>query len=195
MGYYNPVYSYGVEKFTVDAARVGVDGLIIVDLPPEEDAELREPAAKAGLDIIRLVTPTTDDKRLDVVLKDAGGFIYVVAIAGVTGTASASAANLKPLLDRLRKRTSLPVAVGFGDATRPPTPQAMAEHADAVVVGSAIVRHDWCAAKTGIKINYQVKSKRIVKSPCTAESWLFLDMTAPMRDKAASINSRGRVRV
>ena len=139
MGYYNPVYSYGVEKFAQDAAKAGVDGLIIVDLPPEEDAELREPAAKAGLDIIRLVTPTTDDKRLDVVLKDASGFIYVVAIAGFTGTASASAANMKPLLDRLRKRTSLPVAVGFGINT-PADAKAMAAHADAVVVGSAIVR-------------------------------------------------------
>ena len=139
MGYYNPVYSYGVEKFTQDAAKAGVDGLIIVDLPPEEDSELREPAAKAGLDIIRLVTPTTDDKRLDVVLKDASGFIYVVAIAGVTGTASASAANLKPALDRLRKRTSLPIAVGFG-INSPADAKAMAEHADAVVVGSAIVR-------------------------------------------------------
>jgi len=139
MGYYNPVYSYGVEKFTRDAAAAGVDGLIIVDLPPEEDGELLGPAKAAGLDIIRLVTPTTDEKRLEVILDGAGGFIYVVAIAGVTGTVSASADALAPLLARIRKRTDLPVAVGFGINT-PADAKAMAAHADAVVVGSSIVR-------------------------------------------------------
>jgi len=162
MGYYNPIYSYGVEKFAKDAAAAGVDGLIIVDLPPEEDAELREPAQKAGLDIIRLVTPTTDDKRLDVILDGAGGFIYVVAIAGVTGTVSANADALKPLLERLRKRTKLPVAVGFGINT-PADARAMAAHADAVVVGSAIVRTIG-ALQNGDKDKLSLQVKDLSKS-------------------------------
>lgn len=162
MGYYNPIYSYGVEKFAKDAATAGADGLIIVDLPPEEDAELREPAQKAGLDIIRLVTPTTDDKRLEVILDGAGGFIYVVAIAGVTGTASANADALKPLLERLRKRTKLPVAVGFGINT-PADARAMAVHADAVVVGSAIVRTIG-ALQNGDKDKLSLQIKDLSKS-------------------------------
>ena len=157
MGYYNPIYSYGVEKFARDAAAAGADGLIIVDLPPEEDGELLGPAKAAGLDIIRLVAPTTDDRRLDIILNDASGFIYVVAIAGITGTASASADALKPLLERIRKRTVLPVAVGFGINT-PADAKAMAAHADAVVVGSAIVR-TIAALRNGDKdkLSHQIK--------------------------------------
>lgn len=148
MGYYNPVYSYGLEKFAGDAAAVGADGLIIVDLPPEEDAELRLPAQKAGLHIIRLTTPTTDDKRLPTVLSNSGGFLYYVSITGITGAASANEQKVREALTRFKKHTNLPLAVGFGikDAA---SAGAMARIADAVVVGSAIVQKiaDLTAAK------------------------------------------------
>jgi tryptophan synthase alpha chain len=138
MGYYNPVYIYGVEKFLRDAKEAGVDGLIIVDLPPEEDAELCEPALRQGLNFIRLVTPTTDAKRLPVVLKNASGFLYYVSIAGITGTKAVSADPVRAAVEELRKHTKLPVAVGFG-ITTPDQARAIAQVADAVVVGSAIV--------------------------------------------------------
>lgn len=139
MGYYNPVYSYGPEKFVAEAAQSGADGLILVDLPPEEDAELRVPAQKAGLHVIRLATPTTDDKRLPVVLGNSGGFIYYVSITGITGAATANEQKVREAVSRIKKHTQLPVAVGFGikDAAGA---SAMAAVADAVVVGSAIVQ-------------------------------------------------------
>lgn len=138
MGYYNPIYSYGVDTFLRDALDAGVDGLIVVDLPPEEDAELCLPAVKAGMRFIRLATPTTDDKRLPAVLAHASGFLYYVAVAGITGTASADAADLQDAIARIRRRTKLPIAVGFG-VKEPNQAADIAQFADGVVVGSAIV--------------------------------------------------------
>jgi tryptophan synthase alpha chain len=139
MGYYNPIYCYGSEKFAKDAAAAGADGLIVVDLPPEEDEELRLPAQQAGLHMIRLATPTTDEKRLPAVLKDSGGFLYYVSITGITGAARADEDRVKQAIDRIRKSAKLPLAVGFGikDAA---SAASMARLADAVVVGSAIVQ-------------------------------------------------------
>lgn len=138
MGYYNPIYNYGADRFVADALAAGVDGLIVVDLPPEEDAELCLPAVKAGLRFIRLATPTTDDKRLPRVLANSSGFIYYVSVAGVTGTRSSVAATVEAALARLRRHTDLPVAVGFGIRT-PEQAAEIAAFADAVVVGSGIV--------------------------------------------------------
>ena len=137
MGYYNPIHAYGVETFAKDAAQAGVDGLIVVDLPPEEDAVLR-PAKKAGLDIVRLATPTTDKARLKTVLDGAGGFLYYVSIAGITGTKSFSETGVKNAIARLKRATALPCAVGFGIKT-PEQAAAIAGFADAAVIGSAIV--------------------------------------------------------
>lgn len=139
MGYYNPIYAYGVETFLKDAGAAGVDGLIVVDLPPEEDAELCLPAREAGLNFIRLATPTTDEHRLPAVLANTSGFLYYVAIAGITGTGSADTANLKTELTRLRQSTDLPIAVGFGIRT-PENAAEIGAFADAVVVGSALVQ-------------------------------------------------------
>jgi tryptophan synthase alpha chain len=138
MGYYNPIYSYGVDAFLKDALAAGVDGLIIVDLPPEEDAELCLPALKAGLSFIRLATPTTDDQRLPTVLKNTSGFVYYVSILGITGTKSASDADIARAVTRLKRHTDLPVAVGFGIRNADQA-RAVAGQADAAVVGSAIV--------------------------------------------------------
>ena len=138
MGYYNPVHAYGTAKFIRDAAGAGADGLIIVDLPPEEDDVLRAPAKAQGIDLIRLVTPTTDDARLAIVLNGASGFLYYVSITGVTGTKSFETDKVKAALERIKKATDLPVAVGFGVRT-PEQAAAIAGFADAVVVGSAIV--------------------------------------------------------
>ncbi len=138
MGYYNPIYSYGVDRFLADAVKAGVDGLIIVDLPPEEDAELCIPAVRAGLRFIRLATPTTDDKRLPQVLANSGGFLYYVSIAGITGTASSSSSTVEEAVKRLKQKTNLPIAVGFGIRT-PADVAAIAQVADGVVVGSSIV--------------------------------------------------------
>ncbi len=138
MGYYNPIYVYGVETFLADAKAAGVDGLIVVDLPPEEDSELCEPARRVGLNFIRLVTPTTDAQRLPAVLKSASGFLYYVSIAGITGTRSASIEPVKVAVAALRRATDLPVAIGFGVAT-PDQARQFAALADGVVVGSAIV--------------------------------------------------------
>ena len=138
MGYYNPIYHYGVAKFLADAKAAGVDGLIVVDLPPEHDEELCLPAKQAGLDFIRLATPTTDDKRLPQVLKNTQGFLYYVAVAGVTGTKSAAGDVITAAVARLKKHTDLPVAVGFGIRT-PAQAAAVAKVADAAVVGSALV--------------------------------------------------------
>ncbi|MBV8888974.1 MAG: tryptophan synthase subunit alpha [Alphaproteobacteria bacterium] len=139
MGYYNPIYRYGAEAFARDAVAAGVDGVIIVDLPPEEDAELAGPARDAGLDIVRLATPTSDENRLPRILEGAGGFVYYVAIAGITGTRSADAASVRAALGRVRRFTELPVAVGFGIRT-PEQAAEVAAIADAAVVGSALVQ-------------------------------------------------------
>jgi tryptophan synthase alpha chain len=138
MGYYNPIYIYGVDKFLVDAKSAGVDGLIIVDLPPEEDSELCVPALKAGLSFIRLATPTTDDKRLPAVLANTSGFVYYVSITGITGAASADSSDVGAAVARIKRHTSLPVCVGFGIRT-PEAARAIAEHADGAVVGTALV--------------------------------------------------------
>ncbi|MEW9920982.1 tryptophan synthase subunit alpha [Marimonas sp. MJW-29] len=138
MGYYNPIYSMGVESFLEAAKDAGIDGLIIVDLPPEEDAELCLPANAAGLNFIRLATPTTDDKRLPRVVQNTSGFVYYVSITGITGSAEANAAEVGPEVARIQKASGLPVIVGFGVNT-PETSKAIAEVADGVVVGSAIV--------------------------------------------------------
>jgi tryptophan synthase alpha chain len=139
MGYYNPIYRWGAEKFAGDAAAAGVDGLIIVDLPPEEDDELARPAQAAGLDLIRLATPTSDENRLPRIVEGAGGFIYYAAIAGITGTRSPDTAELAVAVARLRRFTPLPVAVGFGIKT-PAQAAAAAQVADAIAVGSALVQ-------------------------------------------------------
>ncbi|MFC4348784.1 tryptophan synthase subunit alpha [Kordiimonas lipolytica] len=138
MGYFNPIYAYGTEKFCTDAAAAGVDGLIVVDLPPEEDEELRLPANAAGIDVIRLATPTSDDARLPTVLDGASGFVYYVAVAGVTGGKSATADDIESAVMRIKSHTDLPVAVGFGIRT-PEQAEAIARVADGAVVGSAIV--------------------------------------------------------
>jgi tryptophan synthase alpha chain len=138
MGYYNPIYQYGGEAFARDAAAAGVDGAIIVDLPPEEDAELAGPARAAGLDLIRLATPTSDEARLPAVVTHASGFIYYVAVIGITGARSASAASVQAAVARLRRFTELPVAVGFGIKT-PAQAAEVAKAADAAAVGTALV--------------------------------------------------------
>jgi tryptophan synthase alpha chain len=138
MGYYNPIYIYGVARFLADAMAAGVDGLIVVDLPPEEDTELCLPALRAGLNFIRLATPTTDDKRLPAVLVNTSGFVYYVSITGITGAAAPDAGLVVEAVRRIKRHTDLPVAVGFGvrDAA---SAAAIAQGAEAVVVGSALV--------------------------------------------------------
>jgi tryptophan synthase alpha chain len=138
MGYYNPIYIYGVDRFLVDAKSAGVDGLIIVDLPPEEDTELCLPAMQAGLNFIRLATPTTDDKRLPAVLENTSGFVYYVSITGITGAAGADSAAVGEAVARIKRHTDLPVCVGFGIRT-PQAAHEIAQHANGVVVGSALV--------------------------------------------------------
>lgn len=139
MGYYNPIYSRGVERFLKDAKSAGVDGLIVVDLPPEEDEELCIPARDAGMNFIRLATPTTDDKRLPKVLQNTSGFVYYVSITGITGAAAAEATDVGPEVARIKARTDLPVIVGFGIRS-PETARAIAAVADGAVVGTAIVK-------------------------------------------------------
>jgi tryptophan synthase alpha chain len=138
MGYYNPIYIYGVEQFLIDAKAAGVDGLIVVDLPPEEDDELCLPALRSGLNFIRLATPTTNDKRLPAVLANTSGFVYYVSITGITGSASPDAGKVTAAVARIKRHTILPVCVGFGvkDAA---SAGALAREADGVVVGSALV--------------------------------------------------------
>jgi tryptophan synthase alpha chain len=138
MGYYNPIYIYGVTKFIADAKAAGVDGLIVVDLPPEEDEELCLPALKAGLNFIRLATPTTDDKRLPAVLANTSGFVYYVSITGITGSAAPDADKVHAAVMRIKRHTRLPVAVGFGVRTAKQA-RAIAEGAEGVAVGSALV--------------------------------------------------------
>jgi len=138
MGYYNPVYVYGVERFLDDAKYAGVDGLIVVDLPPEEDAELCIPALAAGLNFIRLATPTTDDRRLPAVLANTSGFVYYVSITGITGAATPDPSRVGAAVARIKRHTNLPVAVGFG-VKNAVTAEAIAQQADGVVVGTALV--------------------------------------------------------
>ena len=139
MGYYNPIYRYGPESFAQAAAAAGVDGVIVVDLPPEEDTELTTPAQSAGLDFIRLATPTSDDGRLPLIVDHASGFIYYVAVAGITGTRSADAASVAVAVTRLRRFTQLPIAVGFGIRT-PQQAAEVARAADAAAIGTALVQ-------------------------------------------------------
>jgi tryptophan synthase alpha chain len=139
MGYYNPIYIYGVDAFLKDTKEAGVDGYIVVDLPPEEENELCKPALAAGMNFIYLTAPTTDDERLPRVLENASGFVYFVSIAGITGTKSATSADITPHLERIRKYTNLPIAVGFGIKT----PEDVADTikiGDAAIVGSALIR-------------------------------------------------------
>ncbi len=138
MGYYNPIYSHGVDRFLEDAKAAGIDGLIVVDLPPEEDSELCIPAQAAGLNFIRLATPTTDDKRLPKVLTNTSGFVYYVSITGITGAANAVATDVGPEVARMKASTDLPIIVGFGIKT-PEASRDIASVADGAVVGSAIV--------------------------------------------------------
>ena len=138
MGYYNPIYIYGVDRFLADAKSAGIDGLIVVDLPPEEDDELCIPALKSGLNFIRLATPTTDDKRLPAVLNNTSGFVYYVSITGITGAAAPDASKVNAAVARIKRHTKLPVVVGFGVRSAEQA-RAIAEGADGVVVGSALV--------------------------------------------------------
>ena len=138
MGYYNPIYIYGVDRFLADAVSAGVDGLIVVDLPPEEDDELCVPALKAGLNFIRLTTPTTDDKRLPAVLANTSGFVYYVSITGITGAATPEFGRVAQAVARIKRHTDLPIAVGFG-VKNAEHARTIAQGADSVVVGSALV--------------------------------------------------------
>jgi len=140
MGYFNPIHRYGVDQFAADAGAAGVDGLIVVDLPPEEEAELKAPADRAGLSLIRLVSPNTSDARIARLMQGTSGFVYYVSITGITGTRSAETVGVAKSVVRIRKATSLPVAVGFGIKT-PEQAEEIARVADAAVVGSAIVEH------------------------------------------------------
>jgi tryptophan synthase alpha chain len=138
MGYYNPIYVYGVDRFLADAKAAGVDGLIVVDLPPEEDQELCVPALEAGLNFIRLATPTTDDARLPAVLQNTSGFVYYVSVTGITGAAIPDYSRVAASVQRIKRHTDLPVAVGFG-VKSPESAAEVAAHADAVVVGTALI--------------------------------------------------------
>lgn len=139
MGYYNPIYNRGVPKFLKDAKEAGIDGLIVVDLPPEEDSELCIPAKEAGINFIRLATPTTDDKRLPKVLQNTSGFVYYVSVTGITGSQAAQVADVAPEVARIKAATDLPLIVGFGIST-PEAARTIAAVADGCVVGSAIVK-------------------------------------------------------
>ena len=172
MGYYNPIYIYGVDRFLRDAKSAGVDGLIVVDLPPEEDEELCLPALKAGMNFIRLATPTTDDKRLPAVLANTSGFVYYVSITGITGAAMADPAKVTAAVARIKRHTKLPVAVGFGVRTAEQA-AVIASGADGVVVGSALVnalkasldRDDKATAKTvTVVVNLVAELARGVRS-------------------------------
>ena len=156
MGYYNPIYSHGIQKFLDEAKSAGIDGMIIVDLPPEEDDELCIPAQKAGLNFIRLATPTSDEKRLPKVLTNTSGFVYYVSINGITGAANAAPKNVGPEVARIKKSTDLPVIVGFGINT-PENAKAIASIADGAVVGSAIV-NQIAANKSSKKVLEFVKT-------------------------------------
>src|SRR5262244_4132060 len=148
MGYYNPIYVYGVDQFLADAGAAGIDGLIVVDLPPEEDDELCVPALRAGLNFIRLATPTTDDKRLPAVLANTSGFVYYVSITGITGAATPEFGKVAAAVARIKRHTDLPIAVGFG-VKNAEHARAIAQGADGAVVGSALVE----AVRTSLDAN------------------------------------------
>jgi tryptophan synthase alpha chain len=156
MGYYNPIYIYGVDRFLADAVSAGVDGLIVVDLPAEEDDELCVPALKAGLNFIRLTTPTTDDKRLPVVLANTSGFVYYVSITGITGAATPEFGRVAQAVARLKRHTDLPIAVGFG-VKNAEHARAIAQGADGVVVGSALVE----AVRTSLDADGKATAKTV----------------------------------
>jgi tryptophan synthase alpha chain len=187
MGYYNPIYVYGVERFITDAIEAGVDGLIVVDLPPEEDEELCLPALEAGLHFIRLATPTTDEVRLPKVLTNASGFIYFVSIAVITGTKSVDSEAVAAAVSRLRQSTELPIAVGFGIKT-PEQAAAIARVADAAVVGSALVDRIAAAAdgpaeaKAGLVASVLEFAKELAEGVKGAR----LDAPAPGGDRQLS---------
>ncbi len=176
MGYYNPIYVYGVDKFLADAKAAGVDGLIVVDLPPEEDVELCLPALKAGLNFIRLATPTTDDKRLPAVLTNTSGFVYYVSVAGITGAAAPDPAKVGEAVARIKRHTTLPVAVGFGVRTAAAA-AAIARGADGVVVGSALVD----AVKTSLDAGGKPTARTVAA------------VTDLVADLAAGVRGAGRV--
>jgi tryptophan synthase alpha chain len=171
MGYYNPIYIYGVDRFLRDAKSAGVDGLIVVDLPPEEDEELCLPALKAGLNFVRLATPTTDDKRLPAVLANTSGFVYYVSITGITGAATPDAGKVTAAVSRIKRHTKLPVAVGFGVRTAEQA-AAIAAGADGVVVGSALVS----ALKASLGDNDKATAKTV-----TAVTDLVAELARGMR--------------
>ena len=177
MGYYNPIYIYGVDRFLGDAKTAGVDGLIVVDLPPEEDGELCLPALKAGLNFIRLATPTTNDKRLPTVLTNTSGFVYYVSITGITGSAAPDAGKVAAAVTRIKRHTKLPVCVGFGVRTAEQA-RALAETADGVVVGSALVE----AVRKSLDAN---------AAPTAATVGAVTDL---VRALAEGVRSAGRVR-
>ncbi|MBS7803100.1 tryptophan synthase subunit alpha [Rhizobiales bacterium TNE-4] len=156
MGYYNPIYIYGVDKFLIDAKAAGVDGLIVVDLPPEEDSELCKPALDAGLNFIRLATPTTDDKRLPKVLQNTSGFVYYVSVTGITGSAIPDYSKVTGAVARIKKHTTLPVAVGFGVKSAE-TAEQIAKGADGVVVGTALVE----AVRTSLDTHGKATAKTV----------------------------------
>ncbi len=176
MGYYNPIYIYGVERFLADAKTAGVDGLIVVDLPPEEDEELCLPALRAGLNFIRLATPTTDDRRLPAVLANASGFVYYVSVAGITGAAAPDPKRVAEAVARIKRHTALPVAVGFGVRSAE-TAAAIARGADGVVVGSALVD----------------ALKRTLDPAGKATAGSVAAVTGLVAELAAGIRSAGRV--
>jgi tryptophan synthase alpha chain len=171
MGYYNPIYVYGVARFLADAKQVGVDGLIVVDLPPEEDEELCLPALRAGLNFIRLATPTTDDRRLPAVLANASGFVYYVSVAGITGAAAPDARRVGDAVARIKRVTSLPVAVGFGVRSAQAAAE-IARGADGVVVGSALI--------DALKASLDPKGKATART-VAAVTGLVADLAAGVR--------------
>jgi tryptophan synthase alpha chain len=179
MGYYNPIYIYGVDKFLAHAKTAGVDGLIVADLPPEEDEELCIPALKAGVNFIRLATPTTDDKRLPMVLKNTSGFVYYVSVTGITGSAAPDPSKVAAAVARIKRHSKLPVAVGFGVRTAEQA-EEIARGGDGVVVGSALVN------ALGQSLNAQGHAQTgTVNAVCTLVSQLAQGVRAAKRAMAA----------
>lgn len=174
MGYYNPIYIYGVERFLADAKAAGVDGLIVVDLPPEEDSELCLPTLAAGLAFIRLATPTTDDARLPAVLRNTAGFVYYVSITGITGAATPDFGRVSSAVERIKRHTPLPVVVGFG-VKNGAHAAAIAQGADGVVVGSALIE----AVKASLD-----PEGRATSATVEAVSALVRDLAAGVRSVA-----------